>query len=372
MNVPLLDLKGQYQAIKHELDAAVARIIASQHFILGPEVENCEKAVSAYCNSPFACGVSSGTDALLISLMAENIGAGDEVITTPFSFFATAGCIARVGAKPIFADIEPDTFNINPVLIEKKITKKTKAILPVHLYGQTAEMDPILATAKKHGLVVIEDAAQAIGAEYKGKRAGSLGDYGCFSFFPSKNLGCFGDGGLVITPSEEKSKKLKNLRNHGMDPKYYHSLIGGNFRLDALQAAVIAVKIKYLDGWSKKRFENAQSYNRLFSEAGLVKNGFVTLPQIKQSRHIFNQYVIRAQKRDALIENLKKNGIGCEIYYPVPLHLQKCFDYLGHRKGDFPESEKAAQETLAIPVYPELTIYQFEYVVKTIQNFYKN
>ncbi len=370
VQVPLLNLQKQYASIKSEIDEAVARVIASQYFILGPEVEACEKAVAEYCHASYAVGVSSGTDALLIALMAENIGPGDEVITTPYSFFATAGCIARLGAKPVFVDIEPDTFNLNPSLIEKKISQKTKALLPVHLYGQAAEMDPILAIAKKHGLIVIEDAAQAIGAEYKGKRAGALGDYGCFSFFPSKNLGCFGDGGLVTVNSGDKAKKLKILRNHGMNPKYYNAFVGGNFRLDALQAAVVTVKIKYLDGWSENRSKNARTYDRLFSESGLVKSGLVRLPVVKQSRHIFNQYVIRAKKRDALVQHLKKNDTGCEIYYPVALHLQECFKFLGCRPGDFPESEKAANETLALPVYPELEISQLEHVVQIVKNFY--
>jgi len=370
MKVPLLDLKAQYATIKKEIDAAVAEVFESQYFILGPKVEACEKAVADYCKCWYACGVSSGSDALLISLMAEGIGVGDEVITSPYTFFATAGSIWRTGAKPVFVDIDPVTFNINPALIEEKITPKTKAIIPVHLYGQMAEMDPIMELARKYNLVVIEDACQAIGAEYKGHRAGSIGDYGCFSFFPSKNLGGAGDGGMTVTNDESKANMLKLLRNHGMHPKYYHDYIGGNFRLDALQAAVVRVKLKYLDSWSEKRQANARRYNALFESSRVWKNGDIVLPKVVQSRHIFNQYVIRVPKRDELRDYLLEHGVGVEIYYPVPLHQQKCFADLGTRPGDLPESEKAAKETLALPVYPELSDDQAAYVIEQIDAFY--
>ena len=306
----------------------------------------------------------------LIALMAEGIGSGDEVITSPYTFFATAGSIARIGAKPVFVDIDPVTFNINPVQMAAKITSRTKAIMPVHLYGQSADMDPIMDLAKKHHLVVIEDACQAIGAEYKGRRVGSIGHYGCFSFFPSKNLGGAGDGGMVTTNDPHRAAKLNSLRNHGMEPKYYHKMIGGNFRLDALQAAVLNVKLKHLEQWTAMRRANAARYNRLFEQTSLMKNGMISLPAVIHERHIFNQYVIRAKRRDDLIAHLKKHDIGCEVYYPVPLHLQECFAYLGHKPGDFPESERAALETLALPVYPELSDEQARYVVKAVADFH--
>ncbi len=370
MKVPLLDLKAQYESIREELDKAVAEVVASQHFILGPKVEECEAKIAEYCGVRYACGVSSGTDALLISLMCEGIGPGDEVITPDFSFFATAGSVMRTGAKPVFAEIDPVTFNLDPEKLAAKITPKTKALIPVHLFGQTAEMDPVLTLAKKHNLIVIEDAAQAIGAEYKGRRAGSLGDYGCFSFFPSKNLGAFGDAGMVVTNDPEKAEKLRLFRNHGAKPKYFHSVIGGNFRLDALQAAVITVKLRYLDEWTRKRQENARIYDELFAASGIAAGGQIALPKRVQNRHIFNQYVIRARRRDELIEHLKEKGIGSEIYYPVPFHAQKCFEGLRPRKEDFPESAKAAREVLAIPVYPELSDEQKKLVVSAIRDFY--
>ena len=371
MKVPLLDLKAQYQAIKSEIDAVVAEVFESQYFILGPKVTECERAIAQYCGCPHAVGVSSGTDALLIALMAEGIGTGDEVLTSPYTFFATAGSIARTGAKPVFVDIDPVTFNIDPAQIERRITPQTKAIMPIHLYGQMAEMDPVMDIARKHNLVVIEDAAQAIGSEYRKCRAGSVGHYGCFSFFPSKNLGGAGDGGMVTTRDPARADKLVWLRNHGMNPKYYHKMIGGNFRLDALQAAVVNVKLKHLDAWSEARKGNAERYTRLFAERGLAKSGRVKLPAIQTNRHIFNQYVIRVERRDELMAFFRRREIGCEVYYPVPLHLQECFAYLGHHPGDFPESEKAAQETLALPVYPELTREQAEYVVQAGVDFYK-
>lgn len=371
MIVPLLDLKAQYQSIKAELDAAVAEVVASQHFIMGPQVKACEEVIAAYSQCKHGVGVSSGTDALVIALMAERIGPGDEVITTPYTFFATAGSIARTGATPVFVDIDPVTYNINPALIEKRVTGKTKAIVPVHLYGQMADMDPIMDTARRHKLVVIEDAAQAIGAEYKGRRAGSIGDYGCFSFFPSKNLGCFGDGGMVVTNDPAKADRLAILRSHGSKPKYYHKTIGGNFRLDTLQAAVVLAKLKHLDDWSAGRQRNAARYNRLFAEAGQSGPGKpVGLPAAATTRHIFNQYVIRVPRRDDLQKHLKDQGIGTEVYYPVPMDLQECFAYLGHKAGDFPESERAAKETLALPIYPELSDEQLRCVVETIAAFF--
>jgi dTDP-4-amino-4,6-dideoxygalactose transaminase len=315
-------------------------------------------------------GVSSGSDALLISLMAEGIGPGDEVITTPYTFFATAGSISRLGATPVFVDIRPDTYNLDASQIESRITDRTKAIIPVHLYGQCADMDPILELAARHGLIVIEDAAQAIGAEYKGRRAGSMGDYGCFSFFPSKNLGGGGDGGMVVTGDEQRAEKLRVLRVHGSKPKYYHALIGGNFRFDAIQAAIINVKFRHLDDWTAARQVNADRYRRLFQQSGLVGNGLVQLPQVAPDRrHIYNQFVIRLPRRDQLRSFLKDRNVATEVYYPVPLHLQACFDYLGHHQGDFPESEAAARETLALPIYPELSDEQARYVVDCVARF---
>ena len=369
MKVPMLDLKAQYQSIKEEIDAAVADVFESQQFILGLKVEECERAIAAYSNCTYAVGVSSGTDALLISLMAEGIGAGDEVITTPYTFFATAGSIARLGARPVFVDIDPVTFNIRPGLIEEKITSKTKVIVPVHLFGQMADMDPVMKIAEKHGLTVIEDAAQAIGAEHKGRRAGSLGHYGCFSFFPSKNLGGAGDGGMVVTNDKRRAERVAVLRSHGSKPKYFHKVIGGNFRLDALQAAVVAVKLRHLDDWTNARQENAERYNRLFEEAAIAEEGLLSVPKVVTDRHIFNQYVIRTPRRDPLMAFLKEKGVGCQIYYPVGLHRQECFAYLGYKEGDLPESEQAAREALAIPVYPELTEEMKDYVADTILSF---
>ena len=384
MKVPLLDLKAQYATIKPELDSAISEVMQSQHFILGPKVRECEEAIAKYSASAFAIGVSSGTDALLVCLMNENIGPGDEVITPPYSFFATAGCVARTGATPVFVDIEPTTYNLNPALIGAKITPRTKAIIPVHLYGQMAAMDEILEIARRHGLLVIEDAAQAIGAENNGKRAGSLGEYGCFSFFPSKNLGGAGDGGMVVTGDAARADKLKRLRAHGAQPKYYHQLIGGNFRLDALQAAIVSVKLKHLDTWTSARQRNAQRYKTKFDQAGLVvaetsdigsssRNGSVDiyLPSTVNGRHIYNQYIIRVANRDELKAALDAKGVGTEVYYPVPLHLQECFAYLGHAEGDFPESERAARETLALPIYPELSDEQASYVVECVRDYFK-
>ncbi len=378
MKVPLLDLKGQYQTIKDEILRVTEDVYESQYFILGPWVEKLEKAVAEYSNTEFAVGVSSGTDALLISLMAADVGPGDMVITTPYSFFASAGCVSRVGAKPVFVDIDRETYNISPDQAAKIIEnlsaedrERIKAVIPVHLYGQCADMDGILEIAETYDLFVIEDAAQAIGAEYNEKRAGSMGDIGSFSFFPSKNLGAFGDGGIVTTSSREWVEKLRILRAHGARPKYYHKIVGGNFRLDALQAAVVSVKLKHLDQWTGARQENAAQYRALFDNAGLSEN--LELPVEKENRHIYNQFVIRVpEKRDELREDLKEAGIGTEVYYPVPLHLQDCFSYLGYRPGDFPVAEEAAQETLALPIYPELAVEQQEYVVDTIKAFYSN
>ena len=370
MKVPLLDLKAQYHSIKTEIDSVVAEIFSSQMFINGDKVTECEKAVAAYSDCQFAVGVSSGTDALIISLMAENISKGNEVITTPFSFFASVGSIVRLGARPVFVDIDPGTYTIDSSAITEKITKKTKAIIPVHLFGQLADMDPIVSLAKIHDLTIIEDAAQAIGAENNGKRAGTFGSYGCFSFFPSKNLGAAGDAGMVVTNDREKADIMASLRNHGSQQKYYHDQVGGNFRLDALQAAVITVKLSYLDSWTMARQINAQRYNRLFNESGLINRELIKTPVDKTSRHVYNQYIIKSDRRDQLCEFLRKKEIGHEVYYPVPLHLQKCFSFLGYAEGDFPHSEKAAKETLALPIYPELTIDQQEYVVSLIADFY--
>ena len=368
MNVPLLDLKPQYLALKKELDSAVAEVVASQMFILGPQVKQCEEAVARYSQSARGVGVTSGSDALLICLMAEDIGPGDEVITTPYTFFATAGAVARVGAVPVFVDIDPVTYNMAPALIEARITPKTRAIIPVHLYGQMVDMDPVMALARKHNLVVIEDAAQAIGAEDRGRRAGSIGHYGCFSFFPSKNLGCFGDGGMVVTQDAARAEKLEILRVHGSKPKYYYRMLGGNFRLDTLQAAVVKTKLPYLDGWTAARQSNAARYGRLFAAAGLT--GEVGLPKAVASRHVYNQYIIRTARRNELLDFLKTKSIGVEIYYPVPLHVQDCFSYLNYKAGDFPESERAAAETLALPIYPEVTDEQAQYVVQSIAGFF--
>jgi len=365
MQVPLLDLKAQYAAIRSEVNSAIAEVLESQHFILGPKVDECEKAIAEYSSCSYGVGVSSGSDALLACLMAENIGPGDEVITTPYTFFATAGAIARLGATPIFVDIDASTYNLNVSQIAAKLTGKTRAIIPVHLYGQMADMDTVMRVANEHGLVVIEDAAQAIGAEYKGRRAGSIGHYGCFSFFPSKNLGAAGDAGMVVTNDAQRADKLRCLRGHGSKPKYHHKIIGGNFRLDALQAAVVSAKLPRLDDWTAARQRNVLRYDRLFAEAGLP----ITLPAVITNRHIFNQYVIRFAERDALQTYLKTEGVGTEVYYPVPMHLQECFAYLGHAEGTFPESEGAAKESLALPVHPELTEIQARFVVECVGKF---
>lgn len=366
IKVPLLDLKAQYKTIRDEIRAVVDKVLESQYFINGAEVRELEAAVAQYSGCKKGIGVSSGTDALLCGLMALNIGPGDEVITSPYTFFATAGSIWRAGAKPVFVDIEPDTFNIDPAKIEAAVTPKTKAIIPVHLYGQCAEMDPILAIAKKHNLYVIEDAAQSIGAAYRNRKACTMGTLGCLSFFPSKNLGGLGDGGMILTNDESLAQRIAMFRMHGSQVKYYHQFVGGNFRLDTLQAAGLLVKLKYLDNWSEKRRQNAKLYDQLL--AGCPS---VVTPKIRPYNvSIYNQYIIRAgKKRDALREFLTQNGIGTEIYYPVALHMQECFASLGYKQGDFPESEIAASETLALPIYPELTDDQIRYVAEKIKAF---
>jgi dTDP-4-amino-4,6-dideoxygalactose transaminase len=377
MAVPLLDLAAHHEPLQKEIMAAIEQVFKSQAFILGPEVTKLEERIASYCQTRAAIGVSSGTDALLIALMALGIGSGDEVITTPYSFFATAGAVVRLGAKPVLVDIDPRSFNIDSARIEKAVTQKTKAIIPVHLYGQSADLAPIMDIATRHRIAVIEDAAQAIGTEYKdGKRVGGIGSVGCLSFFPSKNLGALGDGGMVVTNDLELAERIRVLRVHGSKPKYYHKLIGGNFRLDSLQAAVLNVKVNYLDGWTRRRQENAQRYETLFKESGIVQKGLVRLPEAvyretgHKHYHIYNQFVLRVEKRDGLMAYLKQKGIGTEIYYPVPFHLQECFRYLGYKQGDFPESERAANETVAIPIYPELTAAQQAEVVQAIKMFY--
>lgn len=376
MKVPLLDLKAQYLTIKEEIRSAIDEVLESQIFILGPKVEELEKSIAAYSQTKYGIGVSSGTDALLISLMAIDIQPGDEVITTPFTFFATAGVVARLKARPVFVDIDPVTFNIDSAKIEKAITKKTKAIIPIHLFGQCADMDRIMAIANTHGLSVIEDAAQSIGAEYKGRRAGSIGHLGIFSFFPSKNLGGFGDGGMVVMNDEKLFEKVKILRVHGSHPKYYHKIVGGNFRLDSLQAAILSVKLKYLNDWSHGRQKNADEYDQTFKTSGLIEKGLAVPPRAiyknggDKNYHIYNQYTIRTKKRDELQAHLKNSAIGSEIYYPLPLHLQECFKELGYRRGDLPVSEEAAGSVLSIPIYPELTAEQRNYIFATIVGFH--
>ncbi|MBL7132927.1 MAG: DegT/DnrJ/EryC1/StrS family aminotransferase [Phycisphaerae bacterium] len=365
MEVPLLDLKAQYATLHDELMGAIEAVMQSQRFINGPEVGQLENRIAEYCHCAGAVGVSSGTDAILCSLMTLGVGTGDEVITTPYTFFATAGCVRRVGARCVFVDIEPDTFNIDPGKIEAAVTERTRAIIPVHLFGQMAEMDAIMAIAKKHDLCVIEDAAQSIGATYHGHKAGEIGTVGCLSFYPSKNLGGLGDGGMIVAQDRQLIEKLAVCRNHGAEPKYYHKFVGGNFRLDTLQAAALLVKLKHLEGWSAKRRQHAARYNELFAN---VED--VVTPGIRDYNvTIFNQYVIRTTRRDELRDFLKENGIGCEIYYPLSLHEQECFAALGYKRGDFPESEKAAGETLALPVHPELTDEQITHVAGKVKQF---
>ncbi len=387
MKVPLLDLKPQYHLLKKEIDEALQRVVDSQYFIMGPDVAELEKEICNYLNCKYAVGISSGTDALLLALMAIDLQPGDEVIVPTYSFFATAGVVARLNAVPVFTDIDPVTFNIDPKDFESKITPKTKAVIPVHLYGQSAEMDEIITIAMKNNIKIIEDAAQAIGTQYKdGKYVGTIGDIGCFSFFPSKNLGGFGDAGIVTTNSEELYQKMKMMRVHGMEPKYYHKIIGGNFRLDSIQAAVLRVKLPHLDSWSAKRRENADTYSKYFVEAGLAaeegklvfdSENKVLLPKAVyknsgfKNHHIYNQYIIRVEKRNGLWDFMKKKEIGCEVYYPVPFHRQECFAYLNYKDEDYPISNFASEHSLALPIYPELTNEQIKYVVNSIAEFMK-
>jgi dTDP-4-amino-4,6-dideoxygalactose transaminase len=363
--VPMLDLQAQYRPIRDAIIDVVTRVCDSQRFIMGPEVEGMERDLAAYLGVTHAVGVSSGTDAILLAMMALGIGPGDEVITSTYSFFATAGCVARIGATPVFVDIDPVTYNIDSAATAAAVTSRTRAIIPVHLYGQSADLDPLLEIATRAGVPLIEDAAQAIGATYKGRMVGGVGRVGCFSFFPSKNLGAFGDGGLVTTNDDALAASLRRLRVHGADRQYYHQVIGGNFRLDALQAAVLRVKLPHLAGWTEARRRNAARYDELFADAGLT--GRVTLPvAAPHCRHIFNQYVIRVPRRDAVKAHLESRQVGCAIYYPVPFHEQACFAYLGYRTGQFPHAELAARETLALPIYGELTAEQQHYVVAVL------
>jgi dTDP-4-amino-4,6-dideoxygalactose transaminase len=370
--VPLLDLQAQYETIRDEVRAAVDRVFDSQQFVLGAEVQALEEEIARYSQTKFAVGCASGSDAVLLALMSCGVGAGDEVITSPFSFFATASTITRLGARPVFVDIDERTFNLNPSLVDAAFTGRTKAIVPVHLYGQCAEMDPLIELSQQRNIPVIEDAAQAIGAEDRSRRAGSMGTIGCFSFYPSKNLGGAGDGGMLVTNDPDHGRRLHMLRVHGEETKYHHKLVGINSRLDALQAAVLRVKLPHLDEWTTGRQRKAQQYELMFGDAGLGDQ--VELPFVRTTaRHIFHQFVVRVRggKRDALREHLRECGIGADVYYPVPLHLQECFAYLGYKEGDFPIAELAAKETLALPVYPELTDEQQDYVVNTMAKFFE-
>jgi dTDP-4-amino-4,6-dideoxygalactose transaminase len=364
MKVPLLDLKAQFQTIEQDVRAAMDRVLASQHFILGPEVSGLESEVAAMVGCSQAIGVSSGTDALLCAMMAVGVGPGDEVIVPTFTFFATAGCVGRLGATPIFADVEPDTYNLDLVKLPKLITPKTKVIMPVHLFGQCADMDAIMEMVAGKKITVIEDAAQALSAKYKGRQAGNLGHLACFSFFPSKNLGGFGDGGMITTNNPELGERCRILRTHGSKPKYYHRMVGGNFRLDALQAAVLRAKLPHLEAWSEARRRNARRYDEMLADAGVGR------PVIRDyNTTIYNQYVIRSPRRDELQKYLTEHGVGNEIYYPVPMHVQECFASLGGHPGRCPVAEKAAKEVLALPIYPELTVEQQQYVAQCIRDF---
>ena len=372
MNVPLIDLKPQHDALRGELRAALERVFDSQQFILGEDVRRLEEEVARYTGAEYAVGCASGSDALLLALLALDVGPGDEVVTTPFTFFATAGAIARAGARPVFVDIEPRTYNLDPSKLEAAVGGRTRAVVPVHLYGQCAGMDEILGVAGRHNLLVVEDAAQAIGARDRGRRAGSMGAAGCFSFYPTKNLGAAGEAGMVTTNDADVAERLRRLRTHGGATEYQHEELGFNSRLDTLQAAVLRVKLPRLDAWSEARRERADTYTRLLADAGLLE--LVTPPSVRaDARHIFHLYVIRVPppaSRDALIEHLKSNGVGTKVYYPVPMHLQQCFAHLGYEEGDFPEAEGAARETLALPMFPELTAGQQAYVVETIRRFF--
>jgi dTDP-4-amino-4,6-dideoxygalactose transaminase len=390
MKVPLLDLQAQLNIFEEEMIGAVTDVVRSTRYIGGPEIESLEKEISEYSRAAYGIGVSSGTDALLVSLMALDIGEGDLVLTTPYSFFATMGVILRLGARPVFADIDPVSYNIDPEKVAQALAadteRKIKAIIPVHLYGQCADMTRIMALAEQYDIPVIEDAAQAIGAECpfteggttKIMKAGSIGIAGCFSFFPSKNLGGIGDGGMVISQAEQFAKKVELLRNHGAFPKYYHKMVGGNFRLDAIQAAALRIKLRHLDSWHKRRAANGATYNGMFEESGLINNEKVTTPvcvygdasETDNNFHIYNQYILRVTDRDGLRDWLLKNDIGCEVYYPVPLHKQECLG-LDVENWDMPHAEKAAEETIALPIYPELTEEMQSYVVETIKKYYQ-
>ncbi len=377
MKVPFFDLNLQFTSIEEEIKSALDEVFKTQQFILGPKVEALEQSIAQYCQTRYAIGVASGSDALLISLMALGIGSGDEVILPPFTFFATAGVVSRLGAIPVFVDIDPESYNIAPSKIEAKTTSKTKAIIPVHLFGQCADMDPLLELARARNLFVIEDAAQALGAEYKphqsanARRAGQMGDIGCFSFYPTKNLGAFGDAGMTVTHNPDLAEKIRILRVHGSQPKYFHKRIGINSRLDSIQAAILLVKFKYLEKWTLARQLKAERYQLLFQDLLPSVDG-LKLPTIQyQNRHIYHQYVIRVQERDRLKQFLMENGIGTDIYYPLPLHLQECYSFLKYRQGDLPISEKASEESLALPIYPELTEDQQMMVVDRIKAFYK-
>ncbi len=366
-HIPLLDLKLQYKSIKSEIDSAIQKVVEDQNFIMGEDVRLLENEIASYSGVKYGIGVSSGTDALILALRAIGIKEGDEVITTPFTFMATAGAISNVGATPVFVDITPDTYNIDFKKIEAKITKNTKAIIPVHLYGQCADMDEILKIANKHNLRVIEDSAQSIGATYKGRPSSSMGDMGCISFFPSKNLGAFGDGGMVVTDNAELADKVKVLRVHGSKIRYIHSIIGTNARLDNLQAAVLRVKLRHLDAWAKKRTENAGIYNELFKNVNGVKTPYVP----GYNTHVYHQYVISVdpKKRDIILKKLEENNVESRVYYPIPLHLQECYKFLGYKEGDFPNSEFASRSTLALPVYPELTKEDISFITGLIAEF---
>jgi len=368
MKIPPLDLKNQYKGIKSEIDAAIKKVVDDQDFILGEEVKNLEAEIAAYCNTKYAVGVASGTDALILSLMAFGIKPGDEVITTPFTFIATAEAVSLLGARPVFVDIDPKTYNIDPALIEEKITNRTKAIIPVHLYGQCADMDPIIGIAKKHSLKVVEDAAQAIGATYKNNKAGSMGDIGALSFFPSKNLGAFGDAGMIVTNYKDLADKIRMLRVHGSSERYMHSMIGTNSRLDNLQAAVLRIKLKYLDKWLDTKREVAKYYND-----GL-KGLPLSIPYVLEHNiHTYHQYTLKAASSpEDLMKFLSKNGIEVRTYYPIPLHAQDCYKYLGYKNGDFPESEKASKYVFSLPIFPELSSSQKDYVIKKINLFYES
>ncbi|HEX5833556.1 MAG TPA: DegT/DnrJ/EryC1/StrS family aminotransferase [Pyrinomonadaceae bacterium] len=369
MNVPLLDLQAQYASLRDDLRPAIERVLESQRFVLGDEVRRLESSVAEYCQARYAVGCASGSDSLLLALMALDVGSGDEIVTTPFSFFATGSCIARLGARPVFVDIDPATYNLDVSQVADVITPRTKAIIPVHIYGQCAEMDPLLALGERHGIPVVEDAAQAIGATDHGRLAGSMGAIGCFSFYPTKNLGGAGDGGIITTNDEQLEQRLKRLRTHGGITEYMHNEVGINSRLDELQAAVLNVKLPHLDTWSNQRAQRAAVYTELLEQANLSFE--VTTPFVRPDcRHIFHQYVIRVPRyRDRLMEHLKERGVGTKVYYPIPLHLQECFSYLGYKQGAFAEAERAAAETFALPAYPELSEEQQAYVVDAIKSF---